>query len=224
MIEFRDVCVRAGEKQILRNVTFSLSKGEKVVIRGKSGSGKTTVLNVLMGVFAPCGGEILFNGTRVDSKTIGQVRTALSYIAQEPLLGTETVEEALYLPFTFKVNKDRKPDRKTVVQTLHKLQLAEDILTAESSTLSGGEKQRIIIARALLLGKEVFILDEVTSALDPESKQAVLSLFSDDAFTILSVSHDPDWFTICDTLIDVGDGKILNVHQKDDGEAYHEHH
>jgi putative ABC transport system ATP-binding protein len=177
-----------------------------------------------MGVYPPCEGEILFNETPVDSKTIGQVRTALSYIAQEPLLGTETVEEALYLPFTFKANRDRKPDRKTVIQTLHTLQLDEDILMADSSTLSGGEKQRITIARALLLGKEVFILDEVTSALDPESKQAVLSLFSDDAFTILSVSHDPDWFTICDTIIDVGDGKILNVHQKDDEEAYHEHH
>lgn len=224
MIEYRNVCIRAGEKEILHGVTFTVAKGQKVVIRGKSGSGKTTLLNALMGVNPPCDGAILFNGIKVTPKSIGYIRTALSYIAQEPLLGTTTVEEAVYLPFTFTANRHRRPARKTVVKTIERLGLNENILASESSVLSGGEKQRISIARALLLEKEVFILDEVTSALDPESKEAVLSLFRNEWYTILSVSHDPDWYSICDTFIDVEDGRTVIADNrapvmKQDGQA-----
>lgn len=80
----------------------------------------------------------------------------------------------------------------------------------------GGEKQRISIARSLLLDKKIFLLDEVTSALDPESKKAVLSLFTEDTYTILSVSHDPDWFTICDTYIEIEDGRVTKSEKRGD--------
>jgi putative ABC transport system ATP-binding protein len=214
MIEFNNVCVRAGETELLTGVSFKINPGNKAVIRGKSGSGKSTILNTFMGVHSPCSGEILFSGGPVTAENIGSIRKQISFIAQEPLLGTDSVEEAVYLPFTFKANRDKRPSRKTVVKTLERLDLPEKILTSDSSVLSGGEKQRISIARSLLLGKEIFILDEVTSALDPESKNAVLSLFKQETYTILSVSHDPDWFTICDTFIEVTGGRVTGVEKK----------
>ena len=96
----------------------------------------------------------------------------------------------------------------------------KDILEKEVSFLSGGEKQRVAIARAMLLNKKIFLLDEVTSALDIESKRAVLKLFTEAPYTIISVSHDPDWFKICSRFIKIEDGRIAEINDTPNPTAY----
>jgi putative ABC transport system ATP-binding protein len=121
------------------------------------------------------------------------------------------VRDALLLPFTYRANRHQIPDRTRIVSTLEKLRLDPSILDSEASVVSGGEKQRVVIARALLLNKQVFLADEVTSALDPESTEAVLHLFRDPAYTLLSVSHDPDWFSLCSLFIQIDQGRVVDI-------------
>ena len=89
--------------------------------------------------------------------------------------------------------------------------LTTDILKQECSTISGGEKQRIAIARSLLLGKKLYLLDEVTSALDSESKNAVFNVFSDPILTVLSVTHDQEWLDRCDIIFKLEAGRLIEV-------------
>jgi len=103
------------------------------------------------------------------------------------------------------------PDETTIVETLEKLHLEPEILERDASVVSGGEKQRIAIARGILQGKKMFLADEITSALDTESKAAVLEFFQEEKCTLLSISHDTQWFDICSKFIKVEDGMVVAV-------------
>jgi len=211
MIRFDRVTVNEYSKTILKDISFAIATKEKVAFYGKSGSGKTTILTTIVGAHIPASGTIWFNSIPVDANTLHKVRQSVSYIAQEPVLGARTVQEALLLPFTYKANIGNLPDQKEVLKIIERLQLEPRILEKETAILSGGEKQRIAIARAMLQQKTVFILDEITSALDPESRAAVIDLFRKSDFTIVSVSHDREWMGICSRYFKVEKGKIIDI-------------
>ncbi|MGX2038980.1 ABC transporter ATP-binding protein [Methylocaldum sp. MU1018] len=213
LIRFDQVCVSVRGKPILTDLSFTLGAGEKAVLRGKSGSGKSTVLKTLLGLYPLAGGRILFEDRPLDPSAVRTVRRHAAYIGQEPALGAATVREALMLPFQFKAHRDSKPSASRLIDALRRLQLPPDILERECSRVSGGEKQRIAIARALLLGKSLYLLDEVTSALDAESKRVVLDVFADPGFTVLSVAHDPDWVARCDAVLELDGGRLIRIHQ-----------
>jgi len=211
MIRFDTVTVEYDGRPIIRDISFHIPKGDAAVIHGRSGSGKTTILTTIVGMHVPSAGTVFFNGRAVDSTTISEVRRSVAFIGQEPVLGAQRIREALLLPFTYRANRNATPEETMIGEILHKLRLEDDILDRETAVVSGGEKQRVAIARALLLGKKVFLLDEVTSALDAESKQAVIRLFREEGHTIFSVSHDPDWFELCSTFIRVEEGTVADV-------------
>jgi putative ABC transport system ATP-binding protein len=211
LIRYQDVTVRYGESPLLREVSFQVPERERAVLYGRSGSGKSTILTTLAGAHRPAEGAVWFRGRQVTPATLPLVRRSVAFIGQEPVLGAATVREALMLPFTYRANRRLAPGRRRLADTLEKLRLDPSILDSDASVISGGEKQRVVIARALLLGKQVFLADEVTSALDPESTEAVLELFGDHRFTLLSVSHDPDWFSICSQFIQVDEGRIVRI-------------
>ena len=210
MIKFNNVTIQEQEKTILHGVTFSVEKGEKVVFYGKSGSGKTTILHALLGGHRLTEGYIKFNGILLDKNSIKTVRTSIAYIGQEPVLGEGTVEQVLLLPFSFKAHATNLPNQSTLVNALEHVGLSTLILSTNVSNVSGGEKQRIAIARALLLKNEVFCIDEVTSALDIDSAEVVLSLFKNSRYTVISVSHDPRWFSATDRFIKIDNGTIIS--------------
>ncbi len=211
MITFDSVTVTAGNNTIIHDVTLEVHAGQKTALFGKSGSGKSTILLTLMGARVPSSGIIRFKGFTVNSRTVGTLRREVSYIGQEPVLGSGTTRETLLLPFTFKAQSAPRPGREHISRVLDSLDLPLSILEKDVSVISGGEKQRVAIARELLQKKEVFILDEVTSALDRASKKAVLKLFSHNPFTVLSVSHDPDWLAMCDSFYHVKEGTVEPV-------------
>lgn len=181
-----------------------------MVIVGPSGSGKTTLLNCLVGVHDLVQGKISLKDRELKPASIEWIRGEVGYIGQEPFLGASTAREALLLPFQYHKNHGKQPSQAEILETLEKLHLSEAILDQRSSDISGGEKQRLAIARALLLKKEIFLLDEITSALDPESKEAVIELFSQDSYTLLSVSHDPKWIEVCHRELSIKNGKIIS--------------
>ncbi len=206
LIRFDQVSVSCGDRYILRSVSFELRRGEKAVIRGPSGAGKSTVLKTLLGLYPLDAGSILVEGHPLDPATLQDVRRRTAYIGQEPVLGAERVLEALLLPFTFKANRAARPSESEVDAALAHLGLPPALLQQDCATVSGGEKQRIAIARAALLKKQLYLLDEVTSSLDRASKLAVLDFFGNPSFTVLSVAHDPDWIARCETVFDLNRG------------------
>jgi putative ABC transport system ATP-binding protein len=173
-----------------------------------------------VGAHIPISGTVYFNEAAVDRSNVHAVRRSVAFIGQEPVLGAERIRDALLLPFTYRANRGKAPSEQSIQETLSSLQLDAGILDKEASQVSGGEKQRIAIARALLLDKRLFLLDEITSALDIESKRAVLRLFESAGHTIISVSHDPDWFAICSRFIRIEKGEIVKVSDTPDASMY----
>ncbi len=181
------------------------------MLSGKSGSGKSSVLRTLLGLHPLTLGTVYFQEKPLTPTSVQTIRSCTAYIGQEPILGAESVREALLLPFQFKTHRDHRPTQAQLSEVLQRLRLPEDILNRDSSRISGGEKQRIALARGLLLGKKLYLLDEVTSALDAESKQAVFDVFSDPHLTVLSVAHDPEWLERCGIIFELEAGRLIQV-------------
>lgn len=211
MIEFDAVSLVRGGQTLLKDASFRIRPGEKVVLTGPSGCGKSTVLAALMGMFAPASGRILFEGKVLSPATVRGIRRKIALVGQEPILGAESVREALLLPFEYKARREQRPHEDALLDAVLRTGLPPDILDKRSSILSGGEKQRAIVARALLLGNRVFLCDEASSALDPVSKKAVMRILFTPEQTLLSVSHDPDWIARCHRVLAIRDRRIVET-------------
>ena len=211
LIRFDQVFVTAQAKTILADISFALQTGDKAVLCGKSGSGKSSLLRTLLGMQNIKSGTVYFQEHALSPATVQNIRNCTAYIGQEPMLGADKVRDALLLPFQFKAHRGLSPTESQLKTVLQRLQLPANLLDRASSNISGGEKQRLALARGLLLGKTLYLLDEVTSALDAESKQAVFSVFADPALTVLSVAHDPDWLTLCNKVYELDAGQLTQV-------------
>lgn len=208
---FDKVSVTVSDKQLLSKVSFSLRSGQKTVICGASGSGKSSILKTVLGMYPLSEGMVYVQNQPLNPQSVQKIRSLTSYIAQEPILGADRVRDALLLPFQFKAYRQHPPSEIQIQQVFQRLNLPLDLLNRDCNRVSGGEKQRIALARGMLLGKTLYLLDEVTSALDTESKQAVLAAFADPVLTVLAVAHDPDWLQSAATVYEMQAGQLSTL-------------
>lgn len=192
--ELRGVTVRFDQVAALDALDLRIGNGDKVVIRGRSGSGKSTLLRLLLGFVHPDEGEVRFRGEVLRPDIADRVRAEVSYVNQDPDLPRGTIEDALLRPCRFGGRREL-PDRRARTRALEQFRLPGTLLDREISELSGGEKQRVVLASSLLQEREILLLDEPTSALDEEltARCANSFLSLDPDRTVIAVSHDDGW-------------------------------
>lgn len=195
-IEFRNVCFayQGNGESILHNVNFSLKKGSITALMGRSGAGKTTIADLLMGFLKPTSGEILIDGVTLSDDNLSGWRHNLGYIPQEPLILNATVRENLqrFHPTATQMEMEKALKKAYIWNVVENLPQGMDTVLGDGGIrLSGGERQRIVLARVLLGNPRLIVMDEATSAMDYESEMAVRNAIRDldEQVTILIIAH-----------------------------------
>lgn len=202
MVVFNDVSVSFQQENVLSSFSMKVAKGEKVVLSGISGSGKTTLLNLIMGFVLPNNGDVWVNETLVNSENINTIRKNISWLPQELAFETKNCKELLLSLFRFSLNSAHLPSDIELNGMLERLLIDPSILAKQTDAISGGQKQRLLLASILLLKKPLILLDEPSSALDQESTEAVLAEIRRlTEATVISCSHDPLWNQGMDRII-----------------------
>lgn len=203
-IEVDDLTVSFNGKSVLDGFSAKIECGERVALAGKSGSGKSTVLRCILGFVVPEKGRVRVEGVELTGESVWQLRTRVAYVAQEPDLGFDSVKSTLEQPFSYKANEHLRENLSRIPELLEHLLLPKDLLEKEMTDLSGGEKQRIALISALLLDREILLLDEASSALDEDARNAMSALLkAKDGLTVLSISHDKEWAAFSDRSIEL---------------------
>ena len=185
MLVIEDVVVQRGGVRVLDHVSLRFTAGRCTVVAGPSGAGKTTVLRLLNRLLEPTSGQVLLQGRPLPSYDVLEVRRRVGLVQQSPVLLGETVLEDL------RVAAPVTPQEAAAL--LARAGLPDLPLDRRTSSLSGGEAQRLCLARALAVGPEVLLLDEPTSALDAVAAQAVEQVVRSlvaEGLTAVLVSHD----------------------------------
>ncbi|MDY0145212.1 MAG: ATP-binding cassette domain-containing protein [Kiritimatiellia bacterium] len=190
-IEFDQLTLAFDGRTLLQDFSLQVQAGEKVVLAGASGSGKSSLLACLLGFVSPVAGRIAINGETLTPKSIWHLRHSMALVQQEPDIGDQSAEEWIREPFSFHANESLRGNLERLPDLLPRLHLAPGLLRQKGTDLSGGEKQRMAIVAALLLDRPILLLDEPTSALDPDSRLAVYDCLAQiEGKTLLMVSHD----------------------------------
>lgn len=195
MISVKNLCKNFGDLQVLKDITETINKGDKVVIIGPSGSGKSTFLRCLNCMEDPTSGSIIFQGEDLaDMKVdINKHRESIGMVFQQfNLFNNKTVLENITLAPVLLKKMTREEADKKAHELLNRVGL-DDKANVYPSTLSGGQKQRVAIVRALAMNPKVMLFDEPTSALDPEMVGEVLDVMkqlAEEGMTMVVVTHE----------------------------------
>ena len=174
MIEFNNITFIYDNKPLMQHSSCCISSGEKVVLYGPSGHGKSTLLASVAGFVLPDEGSIRINGKILDSVAIQQIRRITAWLPQEFTLPFETVEELIAAPFRLKINQPSRPPKETILNHFARLGLEPELYEKRSIEISGGQRQRTMLMITALLNKKIVLLDEPTSALDPDSISLII--------------------------------------------------
>lgn len=192
MIEFRNISKRFSEDFVLEDFSYKIEKGDKVRIVGRSGIGKTTLFRLLLGFVQPDAGEIYVDKHLLDEKSVWSWRHRVAYVSQDLNIGAGPVGDFFASTLALKANQDVKATATNRINELIRyFQLPADVLESRIESLSGGERQRVAIINILLLDRNIYLLDEVGSALDAALRDKTLKYFLDRPDdTVLFISHD----------------------------------
>ena len=204
-VELINIVKKYGQQEVLNSFSLDIEKGECLAVMGESGSGKSTIAKIIIGLEKPNSGEV-----KIFDKNI-EFLFQDSYNALNPRM---TVEDLIYEPLQFSTDIDVKNKRKFTLELLKQVELAPELLTRRRDELSGGQLQRVCLARALSTKPQIIIFDESLSGLDPLVQDKILDLLykiqKEHQLTYIFISHD---FRLCyflaDRIILIDKGKII---------------
>jgi ATP-binding cassette subfamily C protein len=211
---FADVSFQRNGRFILDRLDMQVAKGEITVLQGHSGAGKTTIVDLLLGLHSPISGAILLGDVSLVEVDIWAWRRRVGYVPQELILLHASVRDNITLldPHITEEKVWEALAMAGAAPFVRQLPQGLDAIVGEmGSRLSGGERQRISLARALVTNPSLLILDEVTSALDPVTEAEILANIAalKGRYTVLAISHRPAWSMVADRVYDIRDGKAL---------------
>ena len=215
-IEFNKVSLTYDDTGItaLKGVTFTINKGETLAILGKTGSGKSTVINLISRLYDVTEGEVLIDGENIKTRNLNDVRSQIGFVPQDPFLFSDTIENNI------KFGKENASEEEIVKAAknavIHDNIIGfkdgyKTILGERGVTLSGGQKQRTSIARAIIKDPKILIFDDCLSAVDTETEEQILSnleRISSDKTTII-ISHRVSSAKNADKIIVLDEGNII---------------
>lgn len=190
MINFKNISIKFNNKIVLHNFNLVVNTGEKILISGVSGKGKTTLLKLLLGFNTPNSGSILVDNLELNEQNINIIRNKIGYMPQSTPFLNINVEKLIYTIFNYKENLKTKLDMNLFIKTLKEFNLDSSILSKDINQLSGGEKQRLAFVVIILLDRKIWVLDEITSSLDQDMKEKVINYILNTNKTVILVSHD----------------------------------
>ena len=205
-----------NQVQALSNINFSVEKGAYVAIMGESGSGKTTLLNILAALDKPTSGEVLLNGKNLVSVKEKEIsafrRDHLGFVFQDfNLLDNFSLKDNIFLPLVLS-GVDYKEMEKRIRPIAQKLGITE-LLEKYPYEVSGGQKQRAAVARALITNPELVLADEPTGALDSRATDGLLKLFSQinaEGQTVVMVTHSTKAASHANRILFIKDGEVFH--------------
>ena len=215
-VTFRDVSFRYEDRQVLDRLSLEVPAGGRMALVGPSGSGKSTVLRILLGLHAPQGGSVELDGRDILTMSLGELRRIISLVPQEPWLFPGTIQENIALGSATATREE--VEHAAALANAHDFIARlpgryDTMLDERGSNLSGGEKQRICLARAFLKGSRLLLLDEPTSSVDGESERLIAQALA--AYypgrTVVIVSHNLDMCKNVDVVVHLEDGKLVSA-------------
>jgi ATP-binding cassette subfamily C protein len=219
---FEGVSFSHAEAEVIRGVDLEIPAGQITVLKGPSGAGKTTLIDLLIGLYRPDRGRISIDGVPLSDIDLFGWRRRIGYVPQELSLLHANVRDnitfgdsAISDDSVWSALKQATADG-FVASLPHGL----DTTVGEmGGKISGGQRQRISLSRALVTGPELLILDEVTSALDPVTEQEIVSNIAAlrGRYTIVAITHRPAWTEIADRLYEISGGQARLVEPADHG-------
>jgi ATP-binding cassette, subfamily C, bacterial len=220
-LEIRNVSMVFGRKSVLDNVSFEIPAGQITAIVGASGAGKTTLVDLILGLYEPSKGSILADEVPFTDLDIVKWRSMVGYVPQELILLHDTIAANISLgdPAFSREDVERALRQSGAWEFVSQMSEGVDHVVGErGAALSGGQRQRIALARALIDEPRLLILDEATSALDPATEAQIVSnvreLAARDGITVVSISHQAAWMAVADQVIRIQAGQISEVFPK----------
>lgn len=215
-IEFKNVYFKYEKDSVLKGVSFNIEPKDTVAVVGKSGSGKTTIVNLISKIYEVDKGSILLDGNNINDLDKYSIRNNISVISQKPYLFNMTIKENLLL---VSPNASQKQiENVCKICELHDyimgLPKKYNTLVGEGGvTLSGGECQRVAIARALLMKTNIILFDEATSALDNETQENIQKAINNisSEYTMIIIAHRLSTIKNCNKIIVIDDGKVSGI-------------
>ena len=204
-VELINITKKYGEQEVLNSFSLDIEKGECLAIMGESGSGKSTIAKIIIGLEKPNSGTV-----EIFDKDI-EFLFQDSYNALNPRM---TVEDLIYEPLQFLADIDVKKKKEIVLELLEQVELSSELLTRKRDELSGGQLQRVCLARALSTKPQIMIFDESLSGLDPLVQDKILDLLykikKQYQLTYIFISHDIRLcYFLADRIILIDKGKII---------------
>jgi putative ABC transport system ATP-binding protein len=192
MFKLEHITKQFSDQYVLQDFSFEILQGEKIIVSGRSGIGKTTLFRLLLGFEQPDNGNMFFEDKLLTETNIWDLRRRVAYVSQDLNIGRGNLQAFFNETLSLKANITHKTDSLSrLIELLAYFELPDSLLLKNIEDLSGGEKQRVTIINALLLKRDIFFLDEITSALDKSLKIKVLNFFLlNPDFTVLLISHD----------------------------------
>ena len=189
-LEFRNIQLKYDQRQIFSGFNLEIEQYDKVLFCAPSGRGKTSLVKMLLGFVVPEAGEILVDGMSLSGETVNAIRRQISYVSQDADIPKGLVSEVFATVFKFPVNRHLNYQEAVLRQWLGTMALPQDTLQKNVDALSGGERQRLALIMGILLDRDIWILDEITTGLDLALKTKMVELVLSYNKTILVVSHD----------------------------------